>query len=98
VIVVGTLTAELVETAPGIPAGDVVDSASHRVQTVFVVVKRMVDVDVEISTLVPFPKVWVFVTGQRVVVVSTTTVVMTSTTLDEAGVVGGDTAGDDSVT
>lgn len=88
---------ELVETAVGVPTGDDVDSASHRVQMVFVVVKRMVDVDVEISMLVPFSEVWVFVTGQRVVVVSTTTVVTTSTTLDEVDVVGGDAAGDDSV-
>jgi hypothetical protein len=48
------------------------------VQTVFVVVRRTVDVEVEISMRVVEPVVCVSVTGQSVVVVSTTTVVMTS--------------------
>ena len=47
-------------------------------QTVFVVVRRTVDVEVEISMRVVEPVVCVSVTGQSVVVVSTTTVVMTS--------------------
>lgn len=47
---------------------------------VFVVVRRTVDVEVEISRLVVEPVVCVSVTGQSVVVVSTTTVVMTSLT------------------
>jgi hypothetical protein len=67
--------------------GDEVDSASHLVQTVFVVVTRIVDVDVETSMLVLPPVVCVKVTGQRVVVVSTITVVMTSMALAEDDVV-----------
>lgn len=67
-------------------------------QTVLVVVLRMVDVDVETSMCVAFPVVWVLVTGQRVVVVSTTTVVMTSMTLVEADAVEYEATGDDSVT
>ena len=63
------------------------DSASHLVQTVFVVVTRIVDVDVETSMLVLPPVVCVKVTGQRVVVVSTITVVMTSMALAEDDVV-----------
>ena len=81
-----------------VATGDEVDSASHRVHTVFVVVKRIVDVEVETSMLVAFPVVWVFVTGQSVVVVSTTTVVITSMTLAEVDVVEVAAAGEDSVT
>lgn len=58
-----------------------VDCSKHLVQTVLVVVSSTVDVEVRISMLVVLPVVWVKVTGQRVVVVSTTTVVMTSVTL-----------------
>jgi hypothetical protein len=72
-----------------------VDSASHLVQTVLVVVNRMVDVEVWISILVVFPVVCVNVTGQRVVVVSTTTVVMISMTLAEDDVVEDEAAGDE---
>jgi hypothetical protein len=63
------------------------------VQTVLVVVRRIVDVVVLISMLVVLPVVWVNVTGQTVVEMVVSTVVMTSVTLVE-----GEAAGDDGVT
>jgi hypothetical protein len=51
---------------------------SHFVQTVLVVVRRIVDVVVLISRLVEPEVVWVNVTGQTVVETVVSTVVMTS--------------------
>jgi hypothetical protein len=68
------------------------------VQTVLVVVRRRVDVDVPTSMLVRFPEVWVVVTGQRVVVVPVIIVVMISITLVVVGAVEYETTGVDSVT
>jgi hypothetical protein len=70
----------VVATTADVVARVVEDSCSHLVQIVFVVVTRTVDVEADTSMLVVPPVVWVSVTGQTVVVVSTTTVVMTSLT------------------
>lgn len=74
------------EDATGVFDGPAVVTAVHLVQIVDVLVRRMVEVEMVVSMAVVPWVMWVKVTGQRVVDVSTMTVVWsTTTTVDGSG-------------